>query len=111
MMPMVISAARAGPPSAESTRGLAAAAPRNLRRESSCLLINDPRSPMPEWQLSDGNSAPGRRREAILADALEFAAGDRLNFALRLVCNRTIIQQNGGSPGRGRGSPHHAPGV
>jgi hypothetical protein len=39
-----------------------------------------------------------------LADALEFAAGDRLNFALRLVCNRTIIQQNGGSQVRAEDS-------
>jgi len=79
MMPMVISAARAGPPSAESTRGLAAAAPRNLRRESSCLLINDP----PEAQCLNGSSLTVIQpleggREAILASiALEFAAGDR----------------------------------
>jgi hypothetical protein len=37
-----------------------------------------------------------------LADALEFAAGDRLNFALRLAGNRTIIQQSGASEGTGK---------
>src|ERR1700738_2971035 len=50
MMPTVMSAARTGPPRPERTNGLAAAPPRNVRRESGCLIMDD---------LPDGRSLCG----------------------------------------------------
>src|SRR5258708_25065799 len=50
MMPTVISAARAGPAMPETTNGLAAAPPRNARRESESLVMD---------KLLDGRNRDG----------------------------------------------------
>src|SRR5258708_28853877 len=85
MMPTVISAARAGPAMPETTNGLAAAPPRNARRESESLVMDN---------LLDGRNVaernPGERAYLMLLPSFRrprFAFGKRRN--LRWVAGRS----------------------
>src|SRR5260370_21613342 len=78
MMPTVISAARAGPAMPETTNGLAAAPPRNARRESESLVMDN---------LLDGRNVaernPGERAYLMLLPSFRrprFAFGQRRNL-------------------------------
>src|SRR5258708_36763086 len=78
MMPTVISAARAGPAMPETTNGLAAAPPRNARRESESLVVDN---------LLDGRNVaernPGERAYLMLLPSFRrarFALGKRRNL-------------------------------
>src|SRR5437899_11899023 len=81
MMPTVISAARAGAPRPDSTKGLAATPPRKLRRENECVVMgNTPWLAVASRRTAMANT----RNEAVTSKRRLRRVGDDHRFPLAL---------------------------